>query len=239
MVIENISLKAENIISGYGGMNILNGVSVEVSSQEIVVIIGPNGAGKSTLMKSIFGILPVKKGAVILGERDITNDHPQKLVQQGLAYIPQVRNVFPNLSVHENFEMGAYLREDNLKESLDATYDLFPALIEKRNQPAGELSGGQQQMVAIGRALMSQPKFLLLDEPTAGLSPKMHLETFRSIKKIRDLGVGILMVEQNAKKALEISDRGYVLVSGENRLMDTGKALLANKEISDLFLGGQ
>ena len=239
MVKENISLKAENIISGYGGMNILNGVSVEVSSQEIVVIIGPNGAGKSTLMKSIFGILPVKKGAVILGEHDITNHHPQKLVQQGLAYIPQVRNVFPNLSVHENFEMGAYLRKDNLKESLNNTYGLFPALIEKRNQPAGELSGGQQQMVAIGRALMSQPKFLLLDEPTAGLSPKMYMETFRSIKKIRDLGVGILMVEQNAKKALEISDRGYVLVSGENRLMDTGKALLANKEISDLFLGGQ
>lgn len=239
MVKEKISLKAENIISGYGGMNILNGVSVEVSSHEIVVIIGPNGAGKSTLMKAIFGMLSVKQGTITLGDLNITNKHPQTLVQKGLAYIPQVKNVFPNLTVHENFEMGAYLREDNLKESFATTYDLFPDLKEKIKQPAGELSGGQQQMVAIGRALMSQPQFLLLDEPTAGLSPKMYMETFKSIQKIRDLGVGILMVEQNAKKALEISDRGYVLVSGENRLMDTGKGLLDNKEISELFLGGK
>ena len=232
------SLLASGIVGGYGGMNILNKASVEVSKDEIAVIIGPNGAGKSTLMKAIFGLVQVREGQVTLAGTDLTNCHPQVLVRQGLAYVPQVRNVFPNLSVEENLEMGAYLNPQGVPDALVEMYDLFPDLKPKRRQAVGELSGGQRQMVAIGRALMSRPRFLLLDEPTAGLAPKVMGEIFECILGINQTHVGILMVEQNAKKALEIAHQGYVLTSGENRFSDTAANLLANEEVAASFLGG-
>ena len=220
-------------------MNILNSVGIEVTQGEVVSVIGPNGAGKTTLLKSIFGLIEVKKGNIFLDEIEVTNNPPQSMVFKGLAYVPQERNIFPTLTVRENLDMGAYLRENNINESLEKVFDLYPILKEKSNQPAGELSGGQQQMLAISRGLMSNPQFILLDEPTAGLSPKLFDQTFESILKIKNLGIGILIVEQNAKKSLKISDRGYVLVAGENRLTGSGEALLRNKEVANLFLGGQ
>jgi|TARA_B100000809_G_scaffold73111_1_gene70848 branched-chain amino acid transport system ATP-binding protein len=232
------SLRASGIVGGYGGMTILNGASAEVAKDEIVVVIGPNGAGKSTLMKAIFGLVQVREGQVTLAGTDLTNHHPQVLVRQGLAYVPQVRNVFPNLSVEENLEMGAYLNPQDVPDALVEMYDLFPDLKPKRRQAVGELSGGQRQMVAIGRALMSRPRFLLLDEPTAGLAPKVMGQIFECILGINQTHVGILMVEQNAKKALEIAHRGYVLTSGENRFSDTAANLLANEEVAASFLGG-
>lgn len=231
-------LVVENIVSGYGDMDILKGVSINISQEEIVVIIGPNGAGKSTLMKSIFGLIPIKEGNIYFDEEEITNMDTQSIVRKGISYVPQVKNIFPNLTVQENLEMGAYLRKDDFSETLSEVFKLYPDLVEKRNQVAGQLSGGQQQMVAIGRALMIHPEFILLDEPTAGLSPKMYNETFESIQKIKTLGVGVIMVEQNAKKALQISDRGCVLVSGENKLTASGQSLLMNENITKLFLGG-
>lgn len=231
-------LEARGMVGGYGGADILNGVDLEVDTQEIAVIVGPNGAGKSTAMKAIFGLVTVREGGVTFAGETITNRAPERLVGLGMAYVPQERNVFPNLSVHENLEMGAYARRDDISGILARVYELFPALAEKRRQPAGELSGGQRQQVAIGRALMIEPRLLMLDEPTAGLSPKVMDDIFERIVAINRTGVGILMVEQNARMALEIAHRGYVLATGRNRYTDTGANLLANREVAESFLGG-
>jgi branched-chain amino acid transport system ATP-binding protein len=231
-------LRAEGLVGGYGGNDILNGVDLSVAGHEIAVIVGPNGAGKSTAMKAIFGLLNLRLGRVRLDDDDITGEPPDRLVRRGMAYVPQERNVFPNLTVNENLEMGAFVRRDDIRAALDQVYALFPALREKRRQAAGELSGGQRQMVAIGRALMIEPRLLLLDEPTAGLSPRIIDEIFERVVAINKAGVGILMVEQNARQALAIAHTGYVLATGRNRFTDTGKALLANREVAESFLGG-
>jgi len=231
-------LRAEGLVGGYGGNDILNGVDLSVAGHEIAVIVGPNGAGKSTAMKAIFGLLKLRLGRVRLDDDDITDEPPDRLVRRGMAYVPQERNVFPNLTVNENLEMGAFVRRDDIRAALDQVYALFPALREKRRQPAGELSGGQRQMVAIGRALMIEPRLLLLDEPTAGLSPRIIDEIFERVVAINKAGVGILMVEQNARQALAIAHTGYVLATGRNRFTDTGTALLANREVAESFLGG-
>ncbi len=231
-------LELDNVTGGYGETEILHGISLKVDPGEIVVIIGPNGAGKSTAMKSVFGLLNLHGGRVMLDDEDITNTPPEKVVRKGVCYVPQTGNIFPNLSVHENLEMGAYVRRDDFSGRLDDIYQIFPPLVEKRNQPAGTLSGGQRQMVAMGKALMLEPKILLLDEPSAGLSPKYRGEIFKVVRDINEAGTPILMVEQNAKQALGIADRGYILVDGQNRLDDTGKKLLANKEVAEMFLGG-
>ena len=231
-------LRAEGLVGGYGGNDILNGVDLSVAGHEIAVIVGPNGAGKSTAMKAIFGLLKLRLGRVRLDDDDITDEPPDRLVRRGMAYVPQERNVFPNLTVNENLEMGAFVRRDDIRGALDQVYALFPALREKRRQAAGELSGGQRQMVAIGRALMIEPRLLLLDEPTAGLSPRIIDEIFERVVAINRAGVGILMVEQNARQALAIAHTGYVLATGRNRFTDTGKALLANREVAESFLGG-
>lgn len=231
-------LAATGMVGGYGGADILHGVDIAVDAGEIVVIVGANGAGKSTAMKAIFGLVTLREGQVTLAGEAITNWRPDRLVPRGMAYVPQERNVFPSLTVQENLEMGAYIRRDNYAPVLDQIYSLFPALKEKRRQPAGELSGGQRQMVAFGRALMTEPKLLLLDEPTAGLSPLVMQEIFDRIVDVNKLGVSILMVEQNARQALNIADRGYVLVTGQNRFTDSGPNLLANREVAESFLGG-
>ena len=231
-------LQAEGLIGGYGGMDILNGVDLGVAAREIAVIIGANGAGKSTAMKAIFGLVVVRSGRVAFDGEDITNTPPDRLVQRGMAYVPQERNVFPNLSVHENLEMGAYVRRDDIAGALARVYELFPPLADKRRQPAGELSGGQRQMVAIGRALMISPRLLMLDEPTAGLSPRVMDDILGCIVAINQTGVGILMVKQNARRALQIAHKGYVLATGRNRFTDTGANLLANREVAESFLGG-
>lgn len=231
-------LQANNLHAGYGGMNILNGVSVSVDASEIGVIVGPNGAGKSTLLKALFGLLRVTQGEILLSGNDITNIAPEKLVRRGMAFVPQEHNVFVSLSVQENLEMGAFSKSGPLDAILDEIYRIFPPLREKRGQPAGELSGGQRQMVAIGRALMVEPSLLLLDEPTAGLSPLYMGEIFERIIEINKSGVGVLMVEQNAKQALSIADRGFVLASGQNRFTDSGQNLLDNEEVARSFLGG-
>jgi len=231
-------LSATGLVGGYGGADILHDVDIAVDADEVVVIVGPNGAGKSTAMKAVFGLVRVRKGTVIFAGQDITNAPPERLVRIGMAYVPQERNVFPNLSVQENLEMGAYIRRDDIAPAMERVYALFPPLREKRRQAAGELSGGQRQMVAVGRALMTEPKLLMLDEPTAGLSPLFMDEIFERIIAVNKAGVGILMVEQNARKALEIADRGYVLVTGSNRYADTGANLLADREVVESFLGG-
>jgi len=231
-------LTAQGMTGGYGGMDILKGVELAVDAGEIVVIVGPNGAGKSTAMKAIFGLVHLREGNVTFDGQEITNAQPERLVRAGLGYVPQERNIFPNLSVHENLEMGAYTRRDDIAAALERVYTLFPPLVEKRKQAAGELSGGQRQMVAFGRALMTDPKVLMLDEPTAGLSPLFMDEIFDRIIAVNETGVGILMVEQNARQALEIADRGYVLATGENRYIDTGPNLLADREVVESFLGG-
>jgi len=231
-------LSGENMIGGYGGVDILNGCSIAVEAGEIVVVVGPNGAGKSTAMKAIFGMLPLRHGRVSLNGVDITGLAPHQRVACGMAFVPQTHNVFTSMSVEENLEMGAFSLDTPFAETLDQVYGLFPVLAEKRRQPAGELSGGQRQQVAVGRALMTGPKLLLLDEPTAGVSPIVMDELFDRIIGIADRGIAVLMVEQNAKQALSIADRGYVLVQGENRFTDTGAALLANADVRQSFLGG-
>ncbi|MEQ8696893.1 MAG: ABC transporter ATP-binding protein [Bauldia litoralis] len=231
-------LEATGLIGGYGGADILKGVDLAVDQGEIVVIVGPNGAGKSTAMKAIFGLVQLRAGAVRFRGEDITNAAPDTLVPRGMAYVPQERNVFPTLTVHENLEMGAYIRRDDFRAVIDQVYELFPPLKEKRRQAAGELSGGQRQMVAFGRALMTEPALLLLDEPTAGLSPLFMEEIFDRVIAVNKTGVGILMVEQNPRQALGVAHRGYVLSTGENRFADTGPALLANREVAESFLGG-
>ena len=231
-------LEARDVHGGYGSMNILNGVNVTLEADEVGVIVGPNGAGKSTMLKAIFGLLNVNQGDILLHGEPIQNLSPNKLVQRGMGFVPQEKNVFPSLSVEDTLEMDAFRKPANVKRMRAQVYEFFPPLKEKRRQPAGELSGGQRQMVAMGRALMAEPTLLLLDEPTAGLSPLYMNEIFDRVKKINAAGVGILMVEQNAKQALAIADKGFVLAAGQNRFTDTGEALLADPEVAKSFLGG-
>ena len=224
---------------GYGkGPDIISSCSVNVNQGEIVSILGPNGAGKSTAMKAMLGLLNLKSGKVIINGKDISHLNPQDRVKQGIAFVPQTRNVFAGLSVEENLEMGAFLRDDSLQKITDEIYELFPILKERKSQLVGELSGGQRQQVALGRALMIKPSVLMLDEPTAGVSPIVMDELFDHIIKVKKTNVAILMVEQNAKQALSISDRGYVLVTGENRYSGTGKELLNDPRVRSSFLGG-
>ena len=223
---------------GYGGADILKGCTVEVESGEIAVIVGPNGAGKSTAMKAMFGMLDLRAGSVLLDGEDITTLQPQHRVQRGMGFVPQTQNVFTSMTVEENLEMGGFIRDHDFSDTIAEIYDLFPVLREKRNQLAGELSGGQRQQVAVGRALMTQPKVLMLDEPTAGVSPIVMDDLFDRIIDVARTGIAILMVEQNAKQALTIADRGYVMVQGENRYTDTGAALLENPDVRRAFLGG-
>ena len=230
-------LELRDVVGGYGDTEILHGVSLYVDSDEIVVIIGPNGAGKSTVMKAVFGLLNLQGGNVLLDGRDITNTPPEIVVRAGVCYVPQTDNVFPNLTVHENLEMGAFIREDDFRPRLDEVYAMFPPLQEKRSQTAGTLSGGQRQMVAMGKALMLEPKILLLDEPTAGLSPKFRAEIFETVKTINRAGTPILMVEQNARQALSIASCGYVLVDGRDTFNGTGESLLGDEQVAEMFLG--
>jgi branched-chain amino acid transport system ATP-binding protein len=232
-------LTGKDMSGGYGGgADILHSCNISVDKGEIAVVVGPNGAGKSTAMKALFGMLNVREGSVTLGDKDITKLSPQDRVKEGMAFVPQTNNVFPSMTVQENLEMGAFLRRDDIFETMDHIFDLFPILKEKRNQPAGELSGGQRQQVAVGRALMTQPEVLMLDEPTAGVSPIVMDELFDRIIEVKQTGIAILMVEQNARQALNIADTGYVLVTGENKYTDTGEALLADPDVRRAFLGG-
>jgi branched-chain amino acid transport system ATP-binding protein len=231
-----VEIKA--VVAGYGGAPILNGVDIAIEASDIGVIVGPNGAGKSTTLKALFGLISVSAGNVLYNGREITNSEPDRLVPMGLSFVPQEKNVFTSLTVHENLEMGAFIRRDDISDTLASVYDMFPPLKEKRRQPAGELSGGQRQMVAMGRALMSRPKLLLLDEPSAGLSPRYVMEIFEQVVKINRSGVGILMVEQNARQALGFATKGFVLANGRNRFNGTGRELLEDPEVAKSFLGG-
>ncbi|MFS8852329.1 ABC transporter ATP-binding protein [Synechococcus sp. R5-16] len=231
-------LDIQDLYSGYRGVDILKGIHLKVNPGQIVVIIGPNGAGKSTVLKSLFGLATIRSGRVLFQGSDITHLPAEQLVRRGIGFVPQTNNVFPSLTVQENLEMGAFIRRDNPAAQLERVYELFPPLKEKRRQAAGSLSGGQRQMLAMGRALMVEPQLLLLDEPTAGLSPLYIEQTFALLQEINRLGISILMVEQNAKQALKMADWGYVLSTGENRFEDTGPNLLSNPEVLELFLGG-
>ena len=231
-------LSGKNLTCGYNKINILTNCNVGVKKGQIASIVGPNGAGKSTAMKAIFGLLPLRGGQIILDGEDITHLKPQERVLKGMGFVPQNNNIFPSLTVQENLEMGAFISDDNYNDILDYVYNLFPILKEKQFQQAGELSGGQRQQVAVGRALMTKPKVLMLDEPSAGVSPIVMESLFIKIQEIAKQGTSILMVEQNAKQALKISDLGFVLTQGKNLFTDSGKALLANKEVRQAFLGG-
>ena len=231
-------LEMNGIHGGYGGANILNGVSMAIEAHEIGVIVGPNGAGKSTALKALVGLLHLRRGRIALLDQDITGLAPDAIVLRGMGYVPQERNIFPNLTVHENLEMGAYTRRGDIGAAFDRVYRLFPPLAERRRSPAGTLSGGQRQMVAIGRALMLEPRILLLDEPTVGLSPLFIDQIFEKIVEINRAGIAVLMVEQNARQALRLASRGYVLANGRNRFSDSGPNLLANPEVAQSFLGG-
>ena len=231
-------LAGEGMTGGYGGADIIRRCTIEAEQGEVAVIVGPNGAGKSTAMKAIFGMVMLREGAVVLDGEDITRLSPQERVRKGMGFVPQERNIFTTMTVQENLEMGAYIREHGVADAMARVFDLFPILKERRRQLAGELSGGQRQQVAIGRALMTEPRLLMLDEPTAGVSPVVMDDLFDRILEIRGTGIAILMVEQNAAQALSIADRGYVLVTGENRHTDTGAALLADPEVRRSFLGG-
>ena len=228
----------EKMTGGYGGPDIITSCTVNVNRGEIVAILGPNGAGKSTAMKAMLRLLNLKSGKVIIDGKDISKLTPQDRVKEGIAFVPQTRNVFTGLSVQENLEMGAFLREERIEEIISEIYELFPILKEKKSQLVGELSGGQRQQVALGRALMIKPSVLMLDEPTAGVSPIVMDELFDHILKVKETNVAIIMVEQNAKQALSIADRGYVLVTGENKFSGTGKELLNDPEVRRSFLGG-
>ena len=233
-----ISLIGNNLTAGYGGVDIIKNVTLKVKQGEVAVIVGPNGAGKSTAMKALLGMLKLTDGSVSFAEDDISNMLPQDRVNLGIAFVPQTNNVFTGMSVEENLEMGGFIRTDDIHHTIEDIYNLFPVLKEKRNQNAGELSGGQRQQVAFGRALMTKPKILMLDEPTAGVSPIVMDELFSRIIEVGKTGVGILMVEQNAKQALSIADRGYVLVNGKNSREGSGQDLLNNPEVRKSFLGG-
>ena len=231
-------LAGEGMTGGYGGADIIHDCTIEAEQGEVAVIVGPNGAGKSTAMKAVFGMIQLREGAVTLDGEDITRLSPQERVRKGMGFVPQERNVFTTMTVEENLEMGAYIRNAGVADTMARVFDLFPILRERRRQLAGELSGGQRQQVAIGRALMTEPRLLMLDEPTAGVSPVVMDDLFDRILEIRATGIAILMVEQNAAQALSIADRGYVLVTGRNRYTDSGQALLDDPEVRRSFLGG-
>ena len=231
-------LSGQNITCGYNSIDIVFDCDIGVNKGEIASIVGPNGAGKSTVMKSLFGLIGIKKGKVLLDGENITNMLPQQRVLKGMGFVPQTNNIFPSLSVQENLEMGAFIKKSNPENMLDYIYGIFPILHDKKHQQAGELSGGQRQQVAVGRALMTNPKVLMLDEPSAGVSPIVMEGIFNKIQEIAKQGTAILMVEQNAKQALEISDLGFVLNQGRNLFTNTGKSLLDNKEVRKSFLGG-
>jgi branched-chain amino acid transport system ATP-binding protein len=233
-------LIGDSMTGGYGksGPDILHDCTIAVDKGEIAVIVGPNGAGKSTGMKAVFGMLNLRQGSVRLGGEDITDLSPQARVRKGMGFVPQTHNIFTSMTVEENLEMGGFIREDDIQETIEQVFELFPILRDKRNQPAGELSGGQRQQVAVGRALMTKPTVLMLDEPTAGVSPIVMDELFDRIIEVARTGISILMVEQNARQALEIADKGYVLVQGSNAHTGSGKELLADPEVRRSFLGG-
>ena len=231
-------LVADQLRGGYGGADILNGCSLSVDKGEVAVIVGPNGAGKSTAMKALLGMLNLRQGSVTLGGKDITHMSPQDRVGQGIAFVPQTHNVFAGMTVEENLEMGAFLRTDNFTSTMEQVYELFPILKQKRRQNAGELSGGQRQQVAVGRAMMTQPSVLMLDEPTAGVSPIVMDELFDRILEVKQQGIAVVMVEQNAAQALNIADKGYVLVTGSNKHTGSGDELLADPVVRRTFLGG-
>jgi ABC-type branched-subunit amino acid transport system ATPase component len=235
---DNHILRVDNITVGYSKVDILHDVDLILKKGEIVSIIGPNGAGKSTLLKTIFGLLQPRRGSVYLHNSDITGVKPERLVRQGISYVPQVFNIFPSMTIQENLEMGAFTRTDDFSGRIDEIYELFPVLGERRHQRAGNLSGGQRQMVAMGRALMLDPQVLLLDEPSAGLAPKFVSMIFERITDINRSGVSLILVEQNAREALNMAHRGYVLATGRNVLDGEAQALLANKEVGRLYLGG-
>jgi len=231
-------LQVQDVVSGYGETEILHGVSIAVDDGEIITIIGPNGSGKSTLLKTIVGLVQAKKGQVSFRGEDITSMAPESIVRKGISYVPQSSNIFPSLTIHENLEMGAFVRTDDFRQRLAEVYDLFPDLAERRRERAGRLSGGQRQMLALARALMLDPVILLLDEPSAGLAPNLVTLVLEKIRRINRTGVAIVLVEQNAHEALRLSRRGYVLASGQNQLEDRGESLLANPEVARLYLGG-
>lgn len=233
-----VLLEAKSITAGYGETEILHRIFVKVNQGEIVSIVGPNGAGKSTLLKTILGILKPRQGKVLLEAEDITGLDPDRIVRKGICYVPQTNNVFASLTVEENLEMGAFIRKDDYQDRIQEIYTIFPDLKDRRKDRAGKLSGGQRQMVALGRALMLEPKIILLDEPSASLAPKLVRLIFEKITEINRSGVGILMVEQNIREALRIADQAYVLAMGRNRFHDTGQALLNNQEVGKLYLGG-
>ncbi|RLG29875.1 ABC transporter ATP-binding protein [Methanosarcinales archaeon] len=231
-------LEVRDLVTGYTDLNILHGISIHIKSGEIVSIIGPNGSGKSTLMKTIFGLLRPRGGAIVFKDHDITGVKPDAVVRLGMSYVPQEKEFFPSLTILENLEMGAFIRDDDISDSLERIYAIFPALKEKRQIRAGSLSGGEQRMVGIGRALMLSPDLLLLDEPSAGLAPVMRNMVFEKIAEINRAGTSILIVEQNARRSLGISDRGYVLETGRNRFEGRGQELLENEDVLRLYLGG-
>jgi ABC-type branched-subunit amino acid transport system ATPase component len=231
-------LEAREVTSGYGEVEILHDVSIKVEEGEIVTIIGPNGAGKSTLLKTVFGLLPCKRGGVFFGGEDVTDQPPQAMVRKGMSYVPQSDNVFPTLTVQENLEMGAFIRRDDYRSKMEEVLALFPDVMERRHTRAGKLSGGQRQMLALARALMLEPRILLLDEPSASLAPNMVELVFAKILDINRSGVSIIMVEQNARESLKLSHRGYVLAMGQNRLEGSGESLLESEEVGKTYLGG-
>ena len=231
-------LFGDNITCGYGSVDIISNCNIGVNKGEISSIVGPNGAGKSTAMKALFGLLPIKQGKIILDGEDITNLLPQQRVLKGMGFVPQTNNIFPSLTVEENLEMGAFIEQHDCTKMLEYIYELFPVLKDKQYQLAGELSGGQRQQVAVGRALMTKPKVLMLDEPSAGVSPIIMDGLFKKVTEIANQGTSVLMVEQNAKQALKISNLGFVLNQGKNLFTDSGNSLLENKEVRQAFLGG-
>ena len=239
MAAEPPILELDRVTGGYGGAEVIHEISITLHRSEIVTLIGPNGAGKSSAMNAVLGTLLIGSGQVRLEGEDITATPPEQVVRRGVSFVPQTANVFPNLTVNENLEMGAYIRSDDFRPRMEEMYELFPPLVERRRDPAGSLSGGQRQMVAIAKALMVDPVVLLLDEPTAGLSPRFRGEIFEVVRSINASGTPILMVEQNARQALGIADRGYVLVDGRNRMDGTGTGLLADPDVGAMFLGGE